>query len=303
MTIKLKTQKTIVGLVLTALVAAFSFGGQSRHISLIPEISWGDAALMRIGILAGEFAVLVLVLWHIHRLWIWTRIYCLFAAFLMGGILVFHSSIMTTYDNARVGNKAELKAMDASVKEIVAGGTQGITAGAGQAAGQVNQKTATGRRQARQIIRDATKEAKEATAEAVEKVTNAHTQAEENAKNSVWVTPAYLNGWAYMLNFLAALLFLGFGAFAVLEWGAPYEDDDDNGTPNFAEPDHRYFDPEKAYDWYKKRGWQPPDAVLTWHKQKQANRHINEPRKPFVEEEQQATGTSGKSNVVPGNFQ
>lgn len=310
MKIKLKTQKTIVILVLTALVAAFSFGGQSRHIGLIPEITWYDAALMRTGILAGEFAVLVLGLWHIHRLWIWTRLYCLAAAFIMGGVLVMHSSIMTTYDNARMKNKAELTAMDAGVQGVVKSGTEGITAGAGKAAGAFNEQTVQGRRQARAAVKEGVKGAQNATDKAVESVTKAHLEAEDKAKASVWVSPVYLNGWAYMVNFLAALALLGFGAFLVLEWGAPYEDDDENGTPNFAEVGHRYFDPEKAWDWYTRRGYQPPEAVMNWHAQRQTHRQAYQPQLPSGSQpyvplppigSSSATGTHG-SNVVPGNF-
>src|SRR5262249_52027690 len=114
-------------------------------------------------------------------------------------------------------------------------------------------------------IRDANTKAAQVASDANKQFTEAATKIEQQKKADNFLSVEYLSGPMYAVIFSLALVLIGIG-YGVMEWGAPYEDDDGDGIPNYAERDHGLYDSGRAEEYWRGReplvaAWPQPGQV------------------------------------------
>ncbi len=255
--VPLKAQKLVVGYILALLLAYWSIGAMWRHIDgLESDYGW----MMKVGVLAGEFAVFVLITWHVLRRWIWTRLYCLLASVVLGGALIIHAAGVIKADANKVESKQLIGSLAEGQSKITQGATTGIVGGATQGARQLRRQGAT-TREAGRLITNANQQAAKVGTEANKQFTEAATKINEQQTAQNFMSRSYLNGPMYAVIFCLALALMGVG-YLILELGAAEEDDDADGVPNYADTDSAHFNRERASQYWADRGQAVPGQVV-----------------------------------------
>ncbi|MCI0392230.1 MAG: hypothetical protein MOB07_26160 [Acidobacteria bacterium] len=245
--IPLKVQKLLVGYILAGLLAFWSIGAMWSHINgLQSQYGW----MMKIGVLAGEFAVFVLITWHVLRRWVWTRVYCLVGATALAIAIIVHVAAVIKHDSNKVEGKEMIAALSEGQAKIASANTSAAIKAAGETAKELN--AAGQRKTAASAIRTGKEVAATHSSDANKQFTEAATKIEQRKKADNFMSAEYLGGPMYAVIFCLALLIIGIG-FGVMEFGSPYEDDDEDGIPNYAERDHRLYNPEQAADYWRGR--------------------------------------------------
>src|SRR5262249_43227719 len=94
--------------------------------------------MMKVGVLAGEFVVFVLITWHVLRRWVWTRLYCLFAATVLAVAIIVHVAAVIKYDSNKVEGKAMIAAVSEGQAKIAGATTSAAIESAGKSAKELN---------------------------------------------------------------------------------------------------------------------------------------------------------------------
>lgn len=245
--IPLKVQKLLVGYVLAGLLAFWSIGAMWAHINgLQSQYRW----MMKIGILAGEFVVFTLITWHVLRRWVWTRVYCLIAATVLAVAIIVHVAGVIKHDSNKVEGKEMITALSEGQAKIAGATTSAAIESAGKTARDLN--AAGQRRTAASTIRTGKEIATGVATSADKQFSETAAKIEQQKKADNFLSAEYLGGPMYAVIFCLALILVAIG-YGVMEFGAPYEDDDGDGIPNYAERDHRLFDPERAASYWHGR--------------------------------------------------
>ena len=217
-----RAQMAFVGMGLWLLLAAWSLSAFWSHIDSLGE-SYHFAA--KCGAMAGEFALLALVLWHCFDRHLGVRRWSLILGFVLAAVILVHAGAMRGMNEARA---ARIETEDRLAKQLTAMSKEQAAAvgstGAGLvAAGQTRQDRAAiaGKTAASQT--EIARNAQQALAAEVSKT-------DEAVKAASILPDWYLNGWCYSLLFILSLAFVGV-IFALMMNGDDV-DEDYNGVPD-----------------------------------------------------------------------
>lgn len=254
--IPVKWQLLLFGWVMAILLAAYTLPSYWEYINLTQaEYAW----LKMIGITAAEAMILWWVWWHVFRRWWATRLWCLAAATIMGIVCIVHASAVGKYNSAKKEGLGMIQTLGEYQAKIAEGASKGAVAGASE--GAVRLKRAGGTTsEVRAVIRQGGDQATKVGAAGQQTLADAALKLEDQAKNSTFLSPEYMNGKMFAVIF-AVLLVLSGLTFVCFELGKAEEDDDGDNIPNFADSDSAYYDARRASKWWGERGQRAPHEL------------------------------------------
>ena len=247
-----KWQLVLFGWAVTGLLGFYTLGALWEYAdTLNAQNGW----MLKIGFCADLVAICVWVWFHVFRRWRVTRIWCLLAATAMGIFLVVHAAAITKYVAAKKETTASIGTLATGLAGITQASAEGVVAGTGKVATQLRQQGAPN--SARAAVRDGQKAAANVGTENGKTLAEATAKLEDQARNSTFLSPEYLNGKMFAVIYIALLVLVGL-TFLVFELGKAEEDDDDDGIPNYADIDSQYYDAKRATVYWRDRGETPP---------------------------------------------
>lgn len=211
--------------------------------------------MLKVGFMACETSIFIWAWWHVFRRWVITRVWCLVAACAMAIFLVVHATAVTKYVSAKKDATANIGTLATGLAGITGAASQGIVTGAGQVAAGQRQQGAPNT--ARSTVQAGTEAGAKVGVENGKTLAEAALKAEEQARNATFLSPEYLNGKMFVVVFIS-LIVLMFITLCIFEAGKAEEDDDNDGTPNYADIKSQYYDPKRATEYWSDRGQEPP---------------------------------------------
>lgn len=247
-----KWQLVLFGWAVTGLLGFYTLGALWEYTSTLhADNEW----MLKIGFCADLVAIGIWVWFHVFRRWRVTRLWCLTAATVMGIFLVVHAAAITKYVAAKKEVTANVSTLATGLAGITQASTEGVVTGTGKVAAQLRQQGAPN--SARTAVRDGQRTAANVGVENGRTLADAATKMETQAQNSTFLSPEYLNGKMFAVIYIVLLALVGV-TFFVFEMGKAEEDDDDDGTPNYADIDSQYYDAKRATEYWQSRGQKPP---------------------------------------------
>lgn len=250
--VPIRWQLLIFGWLLAGLLAFNTLGALWEYVD---QTQASNGRMLKTGFAACEASIFIWIFWHVFRRWIWTRVWCLIAATIMGIFLVVHSSAVTKYTAQKKESTQAVTALANGLATITESASKGAIASAGQVA--ENQRRGGAPNSARATVREASRAAAEVATQNGKTLADAAMKTEQQAKNSTFLSADYLNGKMFAVVF-TVLLILSFITFCVFEAGKAEEDDDHDGIPNFADFDSQFYNAKRAEKWWAVRGQQAP---------------------------------------------
>jgi len=153
--------------------------------------------MAKCGAIAGEFALLALILWHCFDKHLGVRRWSLIFAFLLAGVLLSHGGALRGLTEAAILQRDTEQRMADTLTKMTQEQQSGIRA----SAGGTQRERLTKERQAKNAQAEV---AKNAQAEVARNIASADDKIKGSSIFPLW----YLNGWMYSVIFVIALLFL-----------------------------------------------------------------------------------------------
>jgi len=221
-----RAQMAFVGVGMWLLLAFWSLSAFWSHIDQLDE-SYRNGA--KAGAMAGEFALLALVLWHCFNKHIGVRRWSLILGFVLAGVILVHAGALRGLRDAERAQIGTEKRLAQTLTEMSKDQVAGVA--------EANQKVAAGRSQKERLaLANKTNAAQGDIAKAAQdKVASAIVASNERVK-AVSILPGwYLDGWCYAVIFILSLAFVG--VIFLLMMNREDVDADYDGVPDWLESD------------------------------------------------------------------
>jgi hypothetical protein len=189
-----RAQMAFVGIGMWLLLFFWTISAFWQHLD---QLQPSYATMAKCGAVAGEFALLALVLWHCFDKHLGVRRWSLIFAFLLAGVLLSHGGALRgLHESATLQRETEQRMAEAMAKM-----TREQQAGIQASAGGTQRERLAKERQAKNAQAEI---AKNAQAEVAKNIAAADDKIKESSIFPRW----YLDGWMYSVIFILALGFV-----------------------------------------------------------------------------------------------
>lgn len=194
-------QMAFVGVGLWLLLALWSLSAFWSHIDSLGE-SYQLAA--KCGAMAGEFALLALILWHCFNAHIGVRRWALILGFLLAVVVLVHSGAVRGHTEA----KTERLGTEQRLAQQLTAMSREQAAAIGEGGGRLASSGAT-QKERMAISSKAAAEQRQIATNAQQILAAEITKSDQIVKQHSILPEWYLNGWCYSVIFLCSLLCVG----------------------------------------------------------------------------------------------
>src|SRR5262245_52327777 len=197
-----RAQMAFVGCGLWLLLMLWSVSAFWAHIEELKE-PYQFAA--KCGALAGEFALLALVLWHCFNKHIGVRRWALIFGFMLAGVILVHSGALRGLKDAQVARAKTEDRLTEKLGELSKQQTEASSKASGDIARQMRGSSQRERMWAmnRQIQKGS-----ESNLEAQRLLVNEIASSNDKVKDTSILPRWYLDGWMYSAIFVVSLFFV-----------------------------------------------------------------------------------------------
>lgn len=223
-----RAQMAFVGVGMWLLLAFWSLSAFWSHIDQLAE-SYQIGA--KAGAMAGEFALLALVLWHCFNKHIGVRRWSLILGFLLAGVILVHSGALRGQRDAQVAQVETEKRLAETLTQMSRQQAAGVA--------ESSAKAAAGRSQRERLAMASKSNTQQGDiAKAAQQQVAAQIVAgPDKVKDSAILPRWYLDGWCYAVIFILSLGFVG--VIFLLMMNGEDVDSDYNGVPDRLDADRR----------------------------------------------------------------
>src|SRR5262249_9585728 len=198
-----RAQMAFVGVGLWVLLMLWSVSAFFAHIDELQE-SYQLAA--KAGALAGEFALLALVLWHCFDKHIGVRRWSLILGFILAGVILVHTGALRGLKDARIQQRATEDRLTEKLGELSKQQTEANSKASSEIARQMKSSR---QRERLWVMNRQIQTGAESNVEAQRLLANEIALSNDKVKNSSILPRWWLDGYMYSGIFIISLLFVG----------------------------------------------------------------------------------------------
>src|SRR5262249_11338324 len=198
-----RAQMAFVGVGLWVLLMLWSLSAFFAHIDELQE-SYRLAA--KSGAMAGEFALLALVLWHCFDKHIGVRRWSLILGFILAGVILVHTGALRGLKDARVQQRVTEDRLTEKLGELSKQQTEASSKASGEIARQMR---GSSQRERRWAMNQQIQKGTASNLEARRLLANEIVSSNDKVKNNSILPRWWLDGYMYSGIFILSLLFVG----------------------------------------------------------------------------------------------
>jgi hypothetical protein len=250
-----RAQMAMVGIGLWLLLALWSLSAFWSHIDGLEE-HYRLAA--KCGAMAGEFALLALLLWHCFDKHLGVRRWSLILGFILAVAILVHAGALRGANEAKTARLAAEARLTESLTRMSGAQATAIADANAKSAGRINSQ-----RERLALAGKSTAQQAEVAKAAQHQVTAEITASDAKVKDAGILPRWYLDGWCYSVLFILSLAFVGTVFLLMMRDDV---DADYNGIPDALEGFFGRFTaaPSGQAVAAKPKSAQPPKPTVVW---------------------------------------